>query len=401
LLAKYFFSSALFLVGAAALVMPSGFSLGFYLLCFAGLGAWLRDRQTLVSEETRYFIWPLLVCALGQMTLALQEKWAVREFSNYLPFVFMVFGLWVIRRYKPKAEWFWAGLAVGALGAAVLSGYQAVVLGMRAGGFTHPIQFGNVALLFGVLCVVRALVGHQGWAMRILMWVGFLAGLAASVWSQTRGGWLAVVLIFIWIVANATKDWARLKRGLVAFAMLIALAIQALQPNGVVQTRIAVAVSEFNAFFDHGKQDTSVGARLAMWSVAIGEIGKAPIFGHGNQGWIEIRDDAIADGRLSSFSAGFTHLHNEYLNVVFKRGFVGLALYLALYIVPMLMFFKPYLQDACPDVRALAMAGMVIPMMYMDFGLTQTFLSHNSGRIVLCSLWMCVAGLMLNAAEDN
>jgi O-antigen ligase len=389
----------LFLVAAAALLMPSGYSLGFYLLCFAGVGVWLKHRETLLPLESRYFFWPLLVYALGQMTLALHEKWAVREFSNYLPFVLVLFGVWGIRRYKPRAEWFWSGLAVGALGAAVLSGYQAVALGVRSGGFTNPIQFGNVALLFGVLCIVRTLVGHQSVGMRILLWVGFIAGLAASVWSQTRGGWVAVVLIFIWIVINATKDWVRLRRGLVAFAMLTVLAIPALQPNGVVQLRIAVAVTEFNAFVDYGKQDTSVGARLAMWSVAIDEIGKAPIFGHGNQGWIEVRNAAIADGRLSNFSAGFTHLHNEYLNVTFKRGLVGLALYLALYLVPMLMFFKPYLQDVRPDVRALAMAGMVIPMMFMDFGLTQTFLSHNSGRVVLCSLWMCVAGLMLNASH--
>lgn len=401
MLVKYFFSSALFLVGAAALVVPSGYSLGFYLLCFVGVGVWLKHRETLLPLESHHLFWPLLVYAFGQMTLALHEQWAVREFSNYLPFVLVLFGVWGIRRYKPRAEWFWSGLAVGALGAAVLSGYQAVALGMRSGGFTHPIQFGNVALLFGVLCIVRTLVGHQSVGMRILMWIGFIAGLAASAWSQTRGGWVAVVLIFIWIVINATKDWARLKRGLVAFAMLTVLAIPALQPNGVVQLRIAVAVTEFNAFVDYGKQDTSVGARLAMWSVAIGEIGKAPIFGHGNQGWIEVRNAAIADGRLSNFSAGFTHLHNEYLNVAFKRGLVGLALYLALYLVPMLMFFRPYLQDARPDVHALAMTGMVIPMMFMDFGLTQTFLSHNSGRIVLCSLWMCVAALMLNAAEPS
>lgn len=399
MLVKYFFSSALFLVGAAALVVPSGYSLGFYLLCFVGVAVWLKHRDTLLPLESHHLVWPLLVYAFGQMTLALHEKWAAREFSNYLPFVLVLFGVWGIRRYKPKAEWFWVGLAVGALGAAVLSGYQALASGMRAGGFTHPIQFGNVALLFGVLCSARALVGHQSVGMRILMWGGFIAGLAASVWSQTRGGWFAVVLIYIWIVANATKDWARLKRGFVAFAMLTALVIPALQPNGVVQSRVAAAVSEFNAFVDYGKQDTSVGARLAMWSVAIDEIGKAPIFGHGNQGWIETRDAAIADGRLSSFSSGFTHLHNEYLNVTFKRGLVGLALYLALYLVPMLMFFKPYLQDVRPDVRALAMAGMVIPMMFMDFGLTQTFLSHNSGRVVLCSLWMCVAGLMLNASH--
>jgi O-antigen ligase len=133
-------------------------------------------------------------------------------------------------------------------------------------------------------------------------------------------------------------------------------------------------------------------------------IAQEPLFGQGNKGWLQTRDAAVAEGRLSSFSSGFTHLHNEYLNVAFKRGLVGLALYLAMFLVPMVLFFKPYLHDSRPDVRAFAMAGMVIPMMFMDFGLTQTFLSHNSGRIVLCSLWMCVAGLMLNAVvcqEEN
>ncbi len=400
-LAKKFFCAVLFLSGAAALVMPSGYSLGFYLLCFAGLVVWFKHRGTLLPTETRYFFWPLLAYALGQITLALHERWAVREFSNYLPFVLVVFGVWCIRRYKPNAEWFWAGLAVGAVGAGVLSGYQAMVLGMRAGGHTHPIQFGNVALLLGALCAVRALVWHQGWVMRALMWAGFVAGLAASVWSQTRGGWLAVVLIFAWILVNATRELVPYKRAALVLSMLLVLAVPALQPNGVVQSRIAEAVREVNAFFEHGKQDTSVGARLAMWSVAIDEIGHAPVLGHGNQGWSEVRDAAVADGRLSSFSSGFTHLHNEYLNVAFKRGLVGLILFLGLYLVPMLMFFKPYLQDERANVRALAMAGMVIPMMFMDFGLTQAFLSHNSGRIVLCSLWMCVAGLMLNALHKE
>jgi O-antigen ligase len=89
------------------------------------------------------------------------------------------------------------------------------------------------------------------------------------------------------------------------------------------------------------------------------------------------------------------------LNALFKRGFIGLSLYLALFLVPLLLFFRPHLHYRSVEVRSLAMAGMVIPMMFMDFGLTQVFLSHNSGRIILCSLWMCAAALMLNAIEDN
>ncbi len=401
MLSKYFFSFGLLCVGGVALVMPKGYSLGLYLICITSLVLWLKARDVLVNAQTRFFFWPLLAYGLGQCALALHEKLYMGEVGTYLPFVLVLFGLWGIRTYKPKAVWFYSGLAVGAIAAAVLSGYQSMQLGQRAGGFTHPIQFGNIALLFGVLCLVRAVVVPGATRLNALMWMGFVSGLAASVWSQTRGGWVAVVLIFIWILINATKSWAPIKRTSVALGLLLVLLLPALQPNGVVQSRIKEAVTEVNAFVESGKQDTSVGARLAMWKLGLEGIQHAPFLGSGDQGWLNMRDAALADGRLSQFSAGFTHLHNEYLNMVFKRGLVGLALFLALYLVPMLMFFKPYLHDERAEVRALAMAGMVIPMMFMDFGLTQTFLSHNSGRVVLCGLWMCVAGLMLNAIEAS
>ena len=398
---KHIFALALFLVGGVSLVLPSGYSVGFYLLCFLGLTLWFKQRGSLIPTETHNFFGPLLAYAITHCAMALHEKWGAREFANYLPFVLVLFGVWGIRQYRPRAEWFWGGLATGAIGAALLAGYQSYALGARAGGHTNPIQFGNIALLFGVVCMVRAMVIGNLSRLNVLMWVGFISGLAASVWSQTRGGWLAVLLIFFWIVSQATKTWPITKRILAALVLLTVLAIPAFQPNGVVQARVAEATREVEVFLSHGKQDTSVGARLAMWSIAAVEISKAPWFGHGDKGWIATRDAAVADGRLSSFSAKFSHLHNEYLNVAFKRGLVGLLFHMALFLVPMLIFFKPYLHDESPDVRALAMAGMVIPMMFMDFGLTQTFLSHNSGRVVLCGLWMCVAGLMLNAVHNR
>ena len=401
MLARYFFPICLLLIGGVALVLPSGYSLGFYLLCFAGLAAWFKLRGDLLPADAKLFIWPLLIYAVGHGALALNERWALRVVDTYLPFVLVIFGLWVIRKFKPKPDWFWIGLGLGAIGAAIFSGYQALVQGLRAGGFVHPIQFGNIALLLGVLCLVRALVGARLAWLNAILWVGFIAGLAASVWSKTRGGWVALVIIFIWILVNATKHWTLLRRSLTFAAFCLFLLVPSLQPNGVVQSRIAEATAEFNAYVETGKQDTSVGARLAMWRLGWANVTKAPWLGQGDKGWIELRDSAIEDGQLSAFSSPFKHLHNEYLNTLFKHGLIGLALYLALFLVPMLMFFRPYLHHVAIEVRSLAMAGMVIPMMYMDFGLTQTFLSHNSGRVVLCSLWMCAAALMLNAVEDN
>jgi O-antigen ligase len=392
-----------FFVGAASLVMPHGYAAGFYCVVFFGVIVWLFKRDALLSKDAWPFAFPLLAYASGLLLLGLMESAAWRSVDPILPFVLFVFGLWALRRYKPNTAWFWAGLAFGAMGAAGVAGYQAIKLGVRADGFTQAIQFGNIALLYGVLCMVRALTTLQLSWFNLLMWLGFASGVAASVWSQTRGGWLAVALVLGWVLVQAISPWLWFKRVCAVLMLVGVVAIPATQLGlyKVVELRIEQARIETKAYFETHQQNSSVGSRLAMWQFAVQQVGDAPWLGHGKQGWIEMRDQAIAKGELHPFIANFSHVHNEYLDVLLKRGAVGLALLMLLYLVPMLWFFKPYLKAADIEVKSLAMAGMVIPMMYMDFGLTQVFLGHNSGRMVLVSVWMCVAALLLNAAEKK
>jgi O-antigen ligase len=253
----------------------------------------------------------------------------------------------------------------------------------------------------GVLCLVRLLNVRGGRWMDLLMLVGVGAGLAASVWSQTRGGWVAMLLIMGWMLHKATQNWGIAKRVLIAGAMLAALAIPVLLPNGIVQNRVMAAITEFEGYLESNTQDTSVGARLAMWEFAYKDLAVAPLIGRGAEGWKQSRDAGIKSGSLDPFLRDFSHLHNEFLDALYKNGLIGLSLLLTLYWVPMLIFFKPYLHGYGSEAKALAMGGMVLPMMFIDYGLTQTFLSHNSGRMVFVSMMMCLGGLVLNTAEDN
>jgi O-antigen ligase len=404
LLRSYWASLLIFLTAALALVIPSGYSFGFYGLSFTGLILWLFVRNQLLGNDARTFVIPVFVYAFGQLVLSLREQMAWPSVDSSIPFLLTVFALWLLRRYKPSADWFWSGLAVGSVGAAWFSGYQALVLGVRAGGYLHPIQFGNIALLLGVLCMVRALITLKLTWMNVLMWIGFTSGVVASVWSQTRGGWVAIVLIFIWILMHTTKQWTWLRKVTTVFVLIGSIAILGIQfgLSKLVQSRVSDAIVETMAFIDTNNQDSPVGSRLAMWRFGVQHIDDAPLLGVGMQGWIALRDQGIANGELSAaFISQLTHLHNEYLDSVIKQGFIGLALLLVLYLGPMVLFFRPYLNAIDVEVKSLAMVGMVVPMMYMDFGLTQVFLSHNSGRMALVSLWVCAAALMLNTAEDN
>jgi O-antigen ligase len=394
----------LFLVGAMALVVPSGYSIGFYGLSFAGLVLWMFVRNRLLASDAYAFVTPLLVYATGQLVQNLHEQLSWRSVDPFVPFFLLVFGIWLLRRYKPSAQWFWTGLAVGAIGAACIAGYQTMVIGGRAGGYLHPIMFGNIALLLGVLCMVRALITLEMAWVNALMWFGFVSGVMASVWSQTRGGWVATVLIFFWILTHATSQWTLLRKLITVTALVGCMGVLGFQLGliQVVQSRVSVAITETTAFIDSSQQESPVGSRLAMWRFAMQHIGDAPWVGVGKQGWLALRDQGVANGDLSvTYISSVDHVHNEYLDAVLKHGLIGFCLLLLLYLVPMFQFFRPHLNALNVEVKSLAMAGMVIPMMYMDFGLTQVFLSHNSGRMVLASLWMCAAALLLNASEDN
>ena len=166
-------AACVFLAGAVVLVIPSGYSIGFYGLGFAGLFIWLLVRDRLLKTDAYAFVLPVFVCSAGQLAQALSEQLAWRSVDPFVPFFIMVFGVWFVRRFKPQAICFWLGLAIGAMGAACFAGYQSITFGGRAGGYLHPIMFGNIALLLGVLCMVRALIAMELTWMNALMWLGF------------------------------------------------------------------------------------------------------------------------------------------------------------------------------------------------------------------------------------
>lgn len=391
-----------FLVGAASLAMPSGYSLGFYLISIVSLFAWLKVKGPLFPSEALFFLCPLVVYGLAFFLLDIRDGFSLRKLNPYMPFMLVIFGFWGLRKYQPNVNFLWCGLALGAIISSLIAAYQSIHLNERAGGFgNHPIQFGNIALLLGVLSLLRAIVVTRwGWPT-VLMVTGFMAGMAASTWSQSRGGWLAVLLALFWVHSTLTKAWIAKKRNWVLAILIGVISIPVLMPNGIVQSRIREAATEVKYYFLNGKQDTSVGSRLAMWSVAIESIPTAPLLGQGDRGWEMVRDDSISRGVLSTFSSGFSHVHNEYLNNLIKKGILGLALYLGLYLVPMMIFFRPYINHHDLNVRSCALAGTVVPIMFMDFALTQAFLTHNSGRMMLVAIWMCLAALMLNAIEHS
>lgn len=383
-------SVAVFLFSAIALVIPSGFSFGAVLL-LAGSAAlpWKRIKPALKTADrilivvlVQYFV----ICVLANLI----HHEIAREYDIPSRFVLVVPALILLLAYPPKPAAIWGGLATGAIAAGVFAGWQSLDMGMsRADGFTNPIQFGNISLLLGVLCLAGL-----PWAKsrpQAVFWTGLLLvgaelGILGSVFTGSRGSWISLpfCLFFLYRCYADTLGKRRAIIGLFVIAATFAI------PRAGVAERMQLAFTETTGYVNAGDAENSSGARLEMWRIGVMIFPEHPWLGWGKHGYMNKKEQLIEAGKASPVISEHTHLHNEYLDALVKRGLPGLASVLALYLVPLLLFARG-MKRTGPNGRPYAVAGVLLVACYLGFGLTQAFLTHNNGvtmfAFLLVVLW--------------
>ena len=200
-------------------------------------------------------------------------------------------------------------------------------------GVTHMILFGNAGLLLGFASLALVLL-KPNWPWRILGLAGLGFGLATSVLSQSRGGWLAIpLLVVVSLIAYTRMYRPRVAtRFTITVTTLVALVILAQAP--AIEYRVAEARQDLLGMTS-GNFETSLGWRILMWQTAWDTGREAPLFGQGFSGYPDNVDAGIEHGHLPHSMGRFrTEPHSDYLHILASRGVVGLMSYAALLLVP-------------------------------------------------------------------
>lgn len=406
---------AAFLVFAPALWLPSGYSIGAILLLMLGLWRWPAVLRGQLTPNAPLRAWALAVLAMGLVwsmylfeggrlmtnTLGLDRS------SKYFLVLLALPAVWGHRPAGSALRW---GCWVGAAGAGLLAGWQVLVQHLeRAEGYTNAIQFGNLALLLALWSCIWAVQSgrlHE----RIVGGLAAALGLAASVFSGSRGGWvtLPVLLVVIVWLAQPFAKGGQPKRGLRALgaALLACLLLASLPP---VQKRAHEAVQELLQQPEPEKSNTSTGSRLAFWMYAW-RLGVAhPWLGAGQLGYEQSQREAVARQEMPSMSVHFNHAHNEWLDMFAKRGLLGVSGLALFYAVPGFLCWRRLRrmgreplenataagnEDAARGERhAAALCGLVTVLGYLGFGMTQVMFAHNNGNLMYLlpvTLWLAV-----------
>lgn len=383
----------LFFTGALCLVIDSGYSYGPAVLMLLGLLSW-RLRPELPEQSRRFFA-VIIAFSVGQMLLSGYHAEREGRSMAYMQFLGVIPIVWSVVRLKLNALPWFIGVATGAMLTASWSLWQVIVDGVeRAGGHTYIIQHGNVGMLMGFTSLMGALYFIERRKLVALMLLGAFAGFLVSILSGTRGGWVGAPFA-AWVAWRAfapVVSVSRKRQLLAVVAFLLAAVV--LTPGTGVQKRALEAVDEIVMLAQGDASGGSVVPRLFMWELGAGLVAEKPLFGWGQHDFDKERARQIQTGE-TQLKLQVNHLHNDFIDTAVKHGLIGVILLISLYWASAVAFRSDY-RAASPKLRALAVSGLLLVLLYIDFSLSQTMFNRNSGRIVLIAWLGITYGLWLN-----
>ena len=325
-----------------------------------------------------------------------------RQIETFLPMLLYPLLFFVVPKLPLRTHYLWTGAATGAIGAGLVAIYQAKVLGVaRADGFYYnPIPFGDIALVLSAASLIALLqfpLGKHAKLLKVWLAFGGAFGMIASLLSGTRGGWLTLltlVLFSAWILSSNWSHWKRWIALLMA-CLLIATAVH-LSPRANVMDRIDKGLSGGVTWIKTGQvTDGSVSLRLALFAEGFSMFTERPILGWE---WRSVKAEQerrlLARGVDPVWSSpkSYGAFENEVIDKLVGFGLMGLISVVCAFVFPFWAFWR-YRLDRDAQIRCFATMGMLLPIMFMEFGLSVSVLSLNAMRrvyVAWCVILMCL-----------
>jgi len=407
---------------AAALVLAfpllslvTGFGIGLSGFLFLATAlAWRRECWRLLREGLPHTRWVLLAFLLQLADiawLAVSRGHGISDIDGPLRTCLAVAAMLVVQAASPPARWLWLGAAGGAAAALAFDTWQRLALGVeRPGGLMNPITFGDLSLCLALLSLAGAVDAGKGaeagrWlrssGQRWMAAAGAACGLAASLLTGSRGGWLALLPLALLLTPLACRIGLLPRRRLLAMALLagaLAAAAYAIPRTGV-RERVEFTISETRLYLAGDPTPTSLSVRLELWKAGAMLVRERPWAGRDTLVYKQRMREWIAQGKLSP--AVFAppeppHMHNDVLQVLVTRGVTGLLAWGGMLAAPACFFWR---RLRLRQRGAAALAGAMFVLAYAGFGLTEVIFWSMKASLFYAQMVFLLMGYCLNGQE--
>jgi O-antigen ligase len=401
------FPCLLLLFPGTALSTPLGAGLTQAALLMVAISGLSHFRQIWISQD--HLSRPLrLFCVLWLISVALElllmtiHGFSARGMHSPLLRIATVICLVLMVEVAPKTRVFWYGIALGCFTVFVVACYQKFHLNIdRATGFHNPIHFGNFSLAMGMMALAALTqLRSASTALKIMLGLATLAGVLTSFLSGSRGGWLALLLIFIPLM-SISKD--KKQMGFIALFFGAGLVLAYAIPETGVRLRVESIWHDLIAY-EQGNIETSVGMRLELFRSSFNVFLGHPLIGVGDNFKFAL-DEMERLGKPAAAGHNLNDTHNEVVYALMRGGVFGFGQLLLLYLAPLIYFGRALRRKDNHNNQALlaiAAAGFVLALVTIDFGLTVNVFTRHIGKamyfIFICFL-VAMCEIEKNTAE--
>lgn len=374
----------------------AGIFLGATVLGIALAGKGLGPAWRMFWNEFR----PFVVAILAVLAVVLFSCWHFGLSWNWLDnpsrlLIAVLVGVLVVCA-RPDPRWLWRGINVAFVVVLAIVTYQRCSLGdMRPSAWVQPIAFANMVAALGLIGFIRPGVT---WRNHAAAWLTLVLAVAVLALNGTRGGLLALLvpMSLLLFVRHPSLKGPKVVVAIAGVVVAVAALYALVDGNG--GGRFAVVESEIKQF-QKGSVDTSVGARLALWGIAVDTVRAKPWVGTG----VGQFHTAVMASRYCAVNPAdhpevcrLGHAHDDMLEAAATMGLPGLIAVLAIFLVPgwLFMKFRRICRQAGNQLgERLAISGMAVVAASLISGLTQVTMAHQANAVFYAGITGLLLGL--------
>ncbi len=372
-----------------------------------GLVLWYRPR---LPREQRLYSWPI-VGYFGAMLVSLAFNGFPDKGVNLIG---SRFGLLLIAiplvsvfyvSYDPKRN-FWIKYVAGCVTVGGLALLDVFAYGAprASGGGHNEAAFGFISLAMTAVVITSY---HRFRPVRYgsaIFAVATLMGLAATVLSGTRGSWLAGFVVLVIAIFFYLERYPLTNRILITLTLVASIGFASFSlPNVQMRVDHMVEIVAPHLGGEQPEELNSLSERIELWKLGwkLGLENKVFGYGLGNTKY-EIRE-YVRQHPGQKLVGDENHLHNQFMQTFAMGGLIGLVALLAMLSCHFWIFAKFLRRDYHPEVRRLALSGLLLLVSYLVFSIPAVPFYGKQYLMLYgfssAMIWGCLMGALREAGQ--
>lgn len=404
---KLFINASIFLFFTLLLMFPKGYNYGstallvlsILFLCYllykrVGFLEVVRQNKAIFFVTTFYFLVSLFFIFFHGEKIKLIDN-PLRAFLFLSVIIFIVYS-------SVKFDILLYSIPLGSFISGVVALYQYYILSLESAFYNQmKIQSGDMAMSLGLFSFSIAFYFLDVKKSKLALFsVGCgIFGVLASILSFARGGWIGVpILLLILIFLYRHLLSKKLLLGGITFLCIISVVLTV---NNKFVNRLSEAQYELKLYLSGDDKVSSIGERLDMWKIGSKAFLEHPISGWGLKELDYYKKNLADKDIVTKASISFSHLHNQFIDELAKKGILGGIAILSIFIVPLHLFYRKVVDQGNKRIKFISILGIIHVLSTIIYCMSQAFLAHNSGNIFYFFVLFLFYSFMVNESTTT